>query len=245
MINSLSPNFDARPEGQEVDILLMHYTGMRSGEAALERMCSAQAKVSAHYMVEEDGRVFQLVEEKDRAWHAGVASWAGASDINARSIGIEIVNPGHEFGYRAFPEVQIAAVVELARGILSRHRVPAHRVLGHSDVAPSRKEDPGELFPWGELAQAGVGWFLDLTETGETAPSGLSLGDRGEAVSDLQKRFRAFGYGIDITGEFDLLTEAVCRAFQRHYCPAQLSGVADAKTQGVLAAYLDKAPFRD
>ncbi|TNE58647.1 MAG: N-acetylmuramoyl-L-alanine amidase [Alphaproteobacteria bacterium] len=245
MISSPSPNFDARPEGQEVDILLMHYTGMRSGAAALERMCLPEAKVSAHYMVEEDGRVFQLVEEKDRAWHAGVSSWAGASDINARSIGIEIVNPGHEFGYRVFPDVQIAAVAELARGILSRHLVPAHRVLGHSDVAPIRKEDPGELFPWGQLAQAGVGMFLDPVKIAQAEAPALLLGAQGAAVSELQKRFRAFGYGLEITGEYDLLTEAVTRAFQRHYCPAQLSGVADAKTQGVLAAYLDKGPFRD
>src|SRR5690606_13476973 len=144
IIEQPSPNHDERPPGQAIDQLLLHYTGMRSGAAALERLGDPAAKASAHYLVEEDGRIFQLVSESRRAWHAGASCWQGASDINARSLGIEIVNPGHEFGYRPFPPQQMAAVKLLALDILARHPIPAARVLGHSDVAPLRKEDPGE-----------------------------------------------------------------------------------------------------
>ncbi|MDA0260985.1 MAG: N-acetylmuramoyl-L-alanine amidase, partial [Proteobacteria bacterium] len=147
-----SPNFDARPPDRKIDILLLHYTGMLSAEAALERLCDPGAKVSAHYVVDEDGQTFRLVDEVNRAWHAGQSSWAGESDINGRSIGIEIVNPGHEWGYRRFPDVQIAAVIELSARVLSRHPIPAARVLAHADVAPERRMDPGELFDWQRLA---------------------------------------------------------------------------------------------
>src|SRR5882724_3577295 len=153
-----SPNHDARTA--PVDILLLHYTGMQSGVTACERLCDASANVSSHYLVYEDGRVDQLVPEARRAWHAGVSSWKGETDINSRSIGIEIVNPGHEFGYRDFPEAQIEAVKTLCRDIVARHTIPAARVLAHSDVAPARKEDPGEKFPWDRLAAAGIGLWV-------------------------------------------------------------------------------------
>ena len=149
-----SPNHDARPAGGAIDMLLLHYTGMTSAEAALSRLCDAAAKVSAHYLIDEGGGVYALVAEERRAWHAGVACWAGEEDINACSIGIELVNPGHEFGYRAFPQAQMDAVTELCLDILRRHPIPGHRVLGHADVAPGRKEDPGELFDWAALAAA-------------------------------------------------------------------------------------------
>jgi N-acetylmuramoyl-L-alanine amidase len=142
VIDCPSPNHEPRPNGTAVDILLLHYTGMRSGAAALSRLIDPEAKVSAHYMIDEDGTIYRLVEEERRAWHAGVAAWAGASDINGRSIGIELVNPGHEYGYRAFPEPQMAALVELARDILARHPIPPARVLGHSDVAPAQAATP-------------------------------------------------------------------------------------------------------
>ena len=145
-----SPNHDTRG-GQAIDILLLHYTGMPSGEEALERLCDPNAepgRVSAHYCIDEAGTTYRLVAEEERAWHAGVASWAGATNINARSIGIELVNPGHEFGYRPFPEAQMHSLMTLSQDILRRHAIPARRVLGHSDVAPLRKEDPGELFDW-------------------------------------------------------------------------------------------------
>ena len=218
-----SPNHDARPEGQAVDILLLHYTGMASGEAALARMCNPEAKVSAHYCVEEDGRVFQLVGEDRRAWHAGVASWQGAKDINARSVGIEIVNPGHEFGYRPFPAAQMASVTALAQDILARHAIPAARVLGHSDVAPLRKEDPGELFNWPGLAAAGIGlWPAQDAPTDDTLPA--------DAVP---AALTEVGYGF-----VDEDPAAVIRAFQRRYRPAAVTGEADKETRQRLSTLL-------
>ena len=168
-----SPNWDSRG-GAPIDMLVLHYTGMQSGEAALERLCDPAAKVSAHYMIDEGGTVYALVPEEALAWHAGVSYWAGARDINARSIGIELVNPGHEFGYRAFPDAQIGALTELAGAILARHPIPAWRVLGHSDVAPSRKDDPGELFRWEKLAGDGIGlWPRPGDDPGEGAVGNL------------------------------------------------------------------------
>ena len=226
-----SPNFDDR-QGSPVDILLMHYTGMETGEAAVERLCDPAAKVSAHYCVFEDGRVLRLVAEAKRAWHAGVASWMGETNINARSIGIEIVNPGHEFGYRAFPEAQIAAVEALAAEILARHPIPAHRVLGHSDVAPERKEDPGELFPWVRLAQKGIGIYPNWNELccgigPRAAPEPLA---EGPELAALQTALRAIGYGIAVTGLASAAGDAVIRAFQRHFLARQLGGGADGET---------------
>src|SRR5262245_1725531 len=145
-----SPNFNERPV-DSVDMLVMHYTGMRSCEEAVARLTDAASKVSSHYTVDEDGTIYRHVAEEMRAWHAGISSWRGLADVNARAIGIEIVNPGHEFGYREFPERQIAAVIALGKAIVGRHPIPARNVVGHSDVAPARKEDPGELFPWKRL----------------------------------------------------------------------------------------------
>ena len=162
IVDQPSPNFDAR-DGQAVDILLMHYTGMRSAQEAIDRLRDPSAKVSAHYVIDEDGTVHRLVAEEKRAWHAGVSYWAGSREINRRSIGFEIVNPGHEYGYRAFPKPQMEAVRDLAREVLARHPIPPQRVIGHSDVAPLRKEDPGELFDWRWLAGEGVGlWPVPL-----------------------------------------------------------------------------------
>jgi N-acetylmuramoyl-L-alanine amidase len=140
-----SPNHDERKLG--VDLLLLHYTGMKTAADARARLIDPAAKVSSHYLVDEDGGIAQLVPEARRAWHAGLSSWKSVTDINSCSVGIEIVNPGHEFGYRDFPEAQIEAVIALCRDIVARHSIPARRVLAHSDVAPARKEDPGERFP--------------------------------------------------------------------------------------------------
>jgi N-acetylmuramoyl-L-alanine amidase len=220
IIDRPSPNHDPRPAGQAVDMLVLHYTGMQSGAAALERLCDPAAQVSAHYCIEEDGRVFQLVPEERRAWHAGRALWQGADDINARSLGIEIVNPGHEFGYRPFPAAQMTAVIALALGILARHPIRPARVLGHSDVAPLRKEDPGELFDWQRLAVAGIGlWPQD---------SSAAVLESGVALA-----LKRIGYGY--TDE-DLT--AVIRAFQRHYRPGAITGSADSETRRRLAALL-------
>ncbi|WP_193367712.1 N-acetylmuramoyl-L-alanine amidase [Pelagibius marinus] len=220
IIDRPSPNHDARPDGQEIDTLVLHYTGMPSGEAALQRLCDPEAKVSAHYCIEEDGHIFALVGEDRRAWHAGVALWQGASDINARSIGIELVNPGHEFGYRPFPPAQMAALKSLALDILARHPIPAARVLGHADVAPLRKEDPGELFDWRGLAGSGIGLW----------PEEGSAAVLESAVGQALKRI---GYGF--TDE-DL--PAVIRAFQRHYRQNGITGGADAETRRRMAALL-------
>ena len=223
VIDSPSPNFDARPEGQAIDILLLHYTGMVSATAALARLRDEAAKVSAHYCIDEDGTLYRLVPEDKRAWHAGVASWAGAGDINARSIGIELVNPGHEFGYRAFPDAQLATLIDLAGGILARHPIPAHRVLGHSDVAPLRKEDPGELFDWARLAAAGIGLWPGTAEPRDPPDA-----------AETRRQFAAFGYGY-LDGD----PAAVITAFQRHFRPARLTGRVDDETAGRLVALLD------
>lgn len=220
IIDRPSPNHDARPDGQEVDTLILHYTGMESGEAALARMCDPEAKVSAHYCIEEDGRIFALVGEDRRAWHAGVALWQGASDLNARSIGIELVNPGHEFGYRTFPPAQINALKGLALDILARHPIPAARVLGHSDVAPLRKTDPGEFLDWRGLAAGGIGLW---PEEGSAAVLESAV---GQALARI-------GYGYT---EQDL--PAVIRAFQRHYRPGGISGSPDAETRRRMADLL-------
>jgi N-acetylmuramoyl-L-alanine amidase len=228
MVEAPSPNFNERLH--PLDMLVLHYTGMKDGPSALARMRDPEAEVSAHYMVEEDGTVFALVSEDRRAWHAGKSWWRGDDDLNSRSIGIEIVNPGHEWGYRPFPDVQIDAVIELCQGILSRWPIPQNRIVAHSDIAPDRKEDPGELFPWKELAAAGVGLWPDLPPAERVAPIGLRLGDRGEQVTSLQRNLSEIGYRIDLSGRFDATTEAVVRAFQRRWRPATVTGQGDLAT---------------
>ena len=210
-VDKPSPNHDGRGD-RTIDMLVLHYTGMKSAEDALARLCDPSAKVSAHYTVDEDGTVYALVPEDRRAWHAGLSYWAGATDINARSIGIELVNPGHEFGYRAFAEDQIAALTTLCHSILMRHPIPSARVLGHSDVAPARKDDPGELFPWAKLAKAGIGLW----------PQGLAS-DLGPG--DLAR------CGYDPHAPQD----KVITAFQRHYRPKKLDGQWDEECASLLA----------
>ena len=229
-----SPNHDARTT--PIDILLLHYTGMRTGEAALARLTDSTAKVSSHYLLYEDGRIDQLVAEAQRAWHAGVASWKGATDINSRSIGIEIVNPGHDFGYRDFPAVQIDAVIALCREIVTRHGIAKQRVLAHSDVAPERKQDPGEKFPWARLAASGIGLWVEPTPISQ----GRTLGpdDRGAGVAELQRMLVRFGYAADITHRYDQATSEVITAFQRHFRPARVDGVADTSTVDTLRRLL-------
>ncbi len=230
-----SPNHDERKLGAP-DIILLHYTGMETAEAALERLCDPQARVSSHYLVFESGSIFQIVPESRRAWHAGESSWEDTTDINSRSIGIEIVNPGHDFHYSAFPKRQIAAVTALCRGILTRHAVRRDRVLAHSDVAPARKRDPGEKFPWRVLSESGVGLWV------EPAPitDWLSLipGDTGDNVAELQRMLKAYGYGVPTGGEYDAATRDVVTAFQRHFRPAQVDGMADTSTTETLQRLL-------
>ncbi|MBT5047062.1 MAG: N-acetylmuramoyl-L-alanine amidase [Rhodospirillaceae bacterium] len=217
VIDRPSPNTDDRPANGTIDILLLHYTGMQSAGASLERLCDPEAKVSAHYLIDEDGTVYGLVDEARRAWHAGVSYWEGATDINARSIGIELQNPGHEFGYRPFPEAQMVSLMDLCHGILTRHPIPPDRVLAHSDVAPQRKEDPGELFNWKRLAEAGIG---RLPNTAVTAAD----------PDDQEARTRLTGIGYDPEAPLD----AVITAFQRHHRQTQVNGVIDAETMSLI-----------
>ena len=193
-----SPNFDERLDSMPIDMLVLHYTGMPTAEDALARMCDPAARVSAHYMIDEDGTVHALVSEDKRAWHAGVSSWRGETDINARSIGIELVNPGREFGYRPFAQAQMAALIVLARKILDRYPIPPRNVVGHSDIAPCRKTDPGELFDWTWLAREGIGMW---PEEGDTS---------GADPDDIPAMLREFGYD---TSDFAVALMAFRRRF--------------------------------
>ena len=235
-ISAPSTNFDARV--RPPDMILMHYTGMPTGEAAIARLRDPGAKVSAHYVVEEDGTVFVLVPEERRAWHAGKSFWGGETDINGCSVGVEIVNPGHEFGYRPFPDAQIAAVIALNADIRSRWIVPDARILGHADVAPDRKEDPGELFPWQRLAEAGHGLWA------EPAPAPgppLAEGAAGLDVVALQAALARLGYDSKPSGQYGASTAAAVRAFQRHWRQRLVDGVADGETRARLIALLKLA----
>jgi N-acetylmuramoyl-L-alanine amidase len=209
-------------------------------EGAIAQLCTAGTDVSAHYIVLEDGRIVQCVQEAKRAWHAGVAAWAGEEDINSCSIGIEIVNRGHDWGYPDFPLRQVAAVIALCRGIMLRRKVPSHRVLAHSDVAPSRKKDPGEKFPWHSLANSGVGHWV------QPAPivrgEGLKLGSIGDDVLGLQQALAKYGYGVPTHGKYDGATMEVVAAFQRHFRPARVDGIADHSTLVTLQSLLETLP---
>ena len=233
IIDAPSPNFDARTKVP--DMIVLHYTGMQTGEAALARLCDPEARVSSHYLVEEDGRVFRLVAEERRAWHAGVSFWKGEEGVNHASIGIEIVNPGHEFGYRAFPESQVAAVIALVADIRTRWEIEDSRIIGHSDVAPARKQDPGELFPWKRLAEAGHGVWAEA----DPAPGEpLSEGAEGVGVFALQAGLTRLGYDCAPSGTFDAATRDVVTAFQRHWVQSRFDGVADGLTRARLIALL-------
>jgi N-acetylmuramoyl-L-alanine amidase len=235
-----SQNHGERRSGP-IDILLLHYTGMPLAEQALAWLCDPKSEVSAHYFVFEDGRVLSMVPEDRRAWHAGESRWGDATDINSRSIGIEIANPGHPGGLPDFPDAQIDALIALCRDIVGRNSIPAHRVLAHSDVAPGRKLDPGERFPWARLAAAGIGHWVEPGPLRESAVA-LSVGDAGAQVEALQQMLALYGYGISITGAFDSLTEDVVAAFQRHFRPARVDGVADQGTVETLRALLVTLP---
>ncbi|HKR88574.1 MAG TPA: N-acetylmuramoyl-L-alanine amidase [Phenylobacterium sp.] len=233
LIPAPSPNFDARTAPPEM--IVLHYTGMLTGHAALDRLRDPEAKVSSHYLVEEDGRVFSLVAEERRAWHAGVSFWKGRQNLNGVSIGIEIVNPGHEFGYRSFPEAQVEAVIELIDDIRSRWTIDDGAIVGHSDVAPDRKQDPGELFPWKRLAEAGHGYWTDVS----AAPGApLCEGETGPGVFALQAGLTRLGYDCAPSGEYEPRTSSIIRAFQRHWRPNQVDGNADGETRARLIALL-------
>ena len=226
IIDLPSPNHDERPPDSPIDILILHYTGMQTAQAALDRLRDPEAKVSSHYVVDEDGTTFRLVAEERRAYHAGVSYWRGHTALNGRSIGIEIVNPGHEWGYRDFPVLQLAAVCDLCLEILSRHPIPQRNVVAHSDVAPDRKEDPGEKFDWEGLARNGVGiWPEGVPDLG----TGDAVRDAA-SLRDVRRGLAAIGYDVAPSGALDPALATVLRAFQRHWRPEAVTGQADAGT---------------
>jgi N-acetylmuramoyl-L-alanine amidase len=235
-----SPNHGERAGGLKPDMIILHYTGMETGAAALDWLCRDESQVSSHYFVHEDGRVDQLVAEGRRAWHAGKSSWQGETDINSRSIGIEIANAGHPGGLPDFPSEQIDAVVELCRNCGERWSIAPERVLAHSDIAPIRKVDPGEKFPWERLHAGGVGHWVP------PAPIGggrfFQRGDQGQPVEAVQTMLSLYGYGIEVTGLFCEKTEGAVAAFQRHFRPMQVDGIADISTLDTLHRLLSALP---
>ncbi len=257
-IDAPSPNHDSR-NGQTVDMLVMHYTGMDSAQAALAKLCDpAEAhRVSAHYLVDEAGRVFALVPEDRRAWHAGVSSWRGNKDINARSIGIEIANPGHDGNCPAFPKPQMEAVAELAKGIIARHGIPAWNVVAHSDIAPARKQDPGEHFDWKSLADQGIGlwhapegdqgllhdplgWARRMVQHGIMALT--SFAGESADIRAMQKSLARFGYDVPTDGVYDTTTRLAATAFQRHFRQHMVNGAWDDECRQLLNGLLARVP---
>lgn len=229
------PAFNAEPRRPTSlpMILLLHYTGMPSGPKAVDWLARAESRVSCHYVVDADGTLTQLVPEAYRAWHAGQAFWAGETDINSCSIGIEIQNPGHEHGYAEFGSIQMAAVSALSRDIITRHAIAPGYVLAHSDVAPGRKIDPGEKFPWHQLAYDGVGLWVTPVAV-DVNDRGHGLGSVDSLVRQAQMRLRDYGYNCPVTGTLDATTETVLAAFQRHFRPARVDGRLDLSTFATL-----------
>lgn len=231
-----SPNIEPRRDGRVPDMLILHYTGMETAGAALDWLTREESKVSAHYLIDEAGRITQMVAEEMRAWHAGQSYWAGETDLNSRSIGIEIHNPGHEFGYPDFPDVQMRSVEALCLDILGRHAIEGPRVLAHSDIAPGRKRDPGEKFDWTRLAQAGIGLLVEPAPL--AGDEGFGQGDENQDIEQLQRELRAYGYGVEVTSTYGKGLTQVVDAFQRHFRPARIDGRADTSTRATLSRLL-------
>jgi N-acetylmuramoyl-L-alanine amidase len=236
-----SPNFGPRRNGIRPSILLLHYTGVQTAAQAIDWLTTVESQVSCHYAIDENGAITQMVAEEMRAWHAGEAMWAGETDVNSASIGIEIHNPGHDFGYPDFPEVQLNAVEALSKDIIARHRIRAERVLAHSDVAPARKQDPGEKFPWSRLAVTGIGHWVEPAPVIAAEP-GMGVGVAGPLVADVQALLARYGYGIDATGVIDGKTEQVAAAFQRHFRQSRVDGCIDQSTITTLERLLAALP---
>jgi N-acetylmuramoyl-L-alanine amidase len=231
-----SPNFDARPAGLAPEILVLHYTDTANLDESLGILLDPAKQVSAHYLIDEDGTVYRLVDEGMRAWHAGKASWRGLSDINARSIGIELQNPGHRCGYRAFAEPQIEAAIALCGEIFARHKIRARDLVAHADIAPARKKDPGELFPWDRLAMAGLGYWPGHVARRRRTINDFGLGARDDAIAFAQRDLAAIGYGCPQTGTLDPATADVLAAFQRRYRPWRIDGRLDGETHARIRA---------
>lgn len=223
-----SPNIEPRKDDKKPSILVMHYTGMSSAEKACDWLCRVESKVSCHYLVDEQGGITQMVDENLRAWHAGEGTWRGADDVNSLSIGIEIQNSGHGAAYEDFPKAQMDVVIALSSDIIARHGIHPERVLAHSDIAPARKADPGEKFDWALLHRAGVGHWVEPVKV--SGGQLLQLDDVGDKVAALQGMFSFYGYGLEATGTYDRETQLVVTAFQRHFRPTRVDGVADQST---------------
>lgn len=226
-------NAEPRRDGLTPRLLILHYTGMSSAAKAVQWLSCARSGVSCHYVIDEAGAITQLVPEASRAWHAGVSSWSGVSDINSASIGIEIQNPGHEDGYQDFPRAQMAAVAALCRDIVGRHRMRPRDVLAHSDVAPSRKIDPGEKFDWGYLHGFGVGHWVPPVPV-DDGDTGFERGYFGSSVVEAQMALKLYGYGVEASGTIDEATAFALRAFQLHFRQARVDGRLDASTLATL-----------
>jgi N-acetylmuramoyl-L-alanine amidase len=234
-----SPNIEPRSGGRKPDMLLLHYTGMAGSARAIDWLTRPESKVSCHYLIDEHGGIVQMVDEGMRAWHAGLSSWHGETDNNSRSIGIEIHNVGYDRGYPDFPEVQMRAVDALCVDICTRHGIAPAMVVGHSDIAPGRKIDPGHKFDWARLARLGCGLWVPPAPI--TLGPVLSRGAEGEAVRALQAALKGYGFGLDPTGVFDARTEVVVAAFQRHWRPESVDGVADPSTLLTLSQLIQHA----
>lgn len=233
-------NFGERKDVDSPDILLLHYTGMNGAKAALDWLCCDESGVSCHYFIEEDGRTLQLVPESKRAHHAGAGSWEGRGDVNSRSIGIEIVNGGHPGGLPDFPQVQMEAVARLSKDIIDRRKIACQRVLAHSDIAPGRKEDPGEKFDWAWLAGKGIGHWIEPSPI--RSGRFFQQGDKGVPVEGLQLMLTQFGYEVPTDGVFEDRTRIVLEAFQRHFRQERVDGVADLSTIETLHRLLKARP---
>ncbi len=236
-----SPNHGERKDGRRPDTIILHYTGMASSTAALDWLRDPASKVSCHYFIWEDGRIVQLVSEGRRAWHAGQSSWFGETDLNSASVGIEIANPGHDGGLPPFPDAQIVSVVALCQDLSGRLEVPAARILAHSDIAPLRKSDPGENFPWARLHQAGIGHYVaPIPIVG--ADSDQQEDPSSAEIEALQSLLAAYGYDVPVNGAYCAKTEAVVRAFQRHFRSERVDGIADRSTVATLRELIRTLP---
>ncbi|MDX2158984.1 MAG: N-acetylmuramoyl-L-alanine amidase [Hyphomicrobiaceae bacterium] len=232
-----SPNIEPRRGVAKPDMLVLHYTGMKSCRRAVDWLSRPESRVSCHYVIDTDGEITQMVAEADRAWHAGVSAWAGHTDINSRSIGFEIHNPGHDDGYPDFPECQMAAVASLARDVIGRQSIPPERVLAHSDVAPQRKIDPGEKFDWARLAAAGVGHWVSPVRH-DPGDAGIRPGTSSRVVAAAQSLLASYGYDVPRSAELDPATVKVVAAFQRHFRPERVDGHIDTSTLATLEALI-------
>lgn len=237
----LSPNFNERPKGTLIDTIIIHYTGMKTAVEAIERLCNPESKVSSHYVIDEDGEITHLVPDEKRAWHSGVSFWRGRENVNDFSIGIELVNPGHEFGYRPFAIKQLESLVRLCQELIEKHPIEKRNVIGHSDIAPTRKEDPGELFDWKMISEEGIGLWPDMPGNVKDDVL-LKPGDSGVKVKKLQKRLAEYGYKIEETGEYGIETAYVVTAFQRHFVPLNLGKPWGAVEEIALKQLLKQLP---